>query len=134
MSKGQKFVAKLNRNTVYTDAIGMAGITVMGDDVRYSVIAADIDDVTAGHIHINKQGENENDPVVVTLFRHDSPTTDVIESGTITADKLEGPMASKQLTEFIAAMSNKELYVRITTTNVQSIAISGRILCSSLWP
>jgi hypothetical protein len=39
-----------------------------------------------GHIH-SKQGENG--PVVITLFKNDSPTNEVSENGSITPEKLE---------------------------------------------
>ena len=65
--------------------------TVMRDNVEYTVNASNIESVTAGHIHSGKQGENG--PVVVTLFKNDSPTNEVSETGSITADKLEGPVA-----------------------------------------
>jgi hypothetical protein len=69
--------------------------------------------VTAGHIHSGKQGENG--PVVVTLFKNDSPTNEVSETGSIMPDKLEGPIAGKQLKDLATAMSNGDTYVTIHT-------------------
>jgi hypothetical protein len=79
----------------------------------YSVNATNIQGVIAGHIHSGKQGENG--PIVFTLFKYDSPMNQVSESGSITADKLEGPMAGKQLLDLSTAMSNGETYVNIHT-------------------
>ena len=103
----------------------MAEFTVMGDNVEYTVNASNIDAVTAGHIHSGKQGENG--PVVVTLFTNDSPTNEVSETGSITADKLEGPMAGKQLTDLATAMTNGETYVNIHTEQNPDGEIRGQI-------
>jgi hypothetical protein len=105
----QKFMAKLSGQDevppTNSQATGMAEFTPMGtDSVMYSVNATNIEGVTAGHIHSGKPGENG--PVVVTLFKYDSPMNKVSETGSITADKLEGPMAGKQLSDLATAMSN----------------------------
>src|SRR5215207_3314072 len=109
----QKFAATLSAQEevppTNSQATGMAEFTVMGDNVQYSVNASNIQSVTAGHIHSGKQGENG--PIVVTLFKYDSPMNQVAEQGSITADKLEGPMAGKQLSDLATAMSNGETYV-----------------------
>jgi hypothetical protein len=83
---------------VQTNATGMADIspyTIAGDSITYSVNATNIKDVTAGHIHFGKQGENG--PIVFTMFKYDPPRDEVLETGTITADKLEGPLKGKQV-------------------------------------
>lgn len=111
-----------------SQATGNAEFTVTGDNVGYRVIASDIQGVTAGHIHSGKQGENG--PVVVTLFQNDSPTDEVLETGSITADKLEGPMAGKQLPDLVTAMSNGETYVNIHTEQNPNGEIRGQIASS----
>jgi hypothetical protein len=96
-----------------SQATGSAEFTPMGSDsVMYNVNATNIEGVTAGHIHSGQQGENG--PIVVTLFKYGSPMNEVSESGSITADKLEGPMAGKleepmagkQLSDLATAMGN----------------------------
>jgi len=72
---------------IQTEATGVAEFTPGEDSVAYSINATNIEGVTAGHIHLGKQGENG--PVVVTLFKYDSPMNEVSESGTFTVDKLE---------------------------------------------
>ena len=114
----QKFMAKLSGQDevppTNSQATGNAEFTPMGtDSVMYSVNATNIQGVTAGHIHSGKPGENG--PVVVTLFKYDSPMNQVSETGSITADKLEGPMAGKQLSDLTTAMSNGGAYVNIHT-------------------
>jgi CHRD domain len=108
-----------------SQATGMAEFMALGDSVGYTVMASEIQGVTAGHIHGGKQGENG--PVVVTLFKNDSSTIEIIETGSITADKLEGPMAGKQLTDLVTAMTNGETYVNIHTEQNPDGEIRGQI-------
>jgi CHRD domain len=130
----QKFMATLSGQEevppTNSQATGMAEFTVMGaDSVQYNVNATNIQGVTAGHIHSGKQGENG--PVVVTLFKYDSPMNQVSETGSITADKLEGPMAGKQLSDLATAMNNGETYVNIHTEANPNGEIRGQIMSSS---
>lgn len=99
---------------VQTEATGTVEFKIEGlDSIPYSVNATNIEGVTAGHVHFGKAGENG--PIVVTLFKYDSPMNEVSETGTITADKLEGPLAGKQLEELITAGANGTLYVNVHT-------------------
>ena len=101
---------------VQTNATGMAEIsayTVAGDSITYSVNAMNIQGVTAGHIHLGKPGENG--PIVFTMFEYDTPRNEVSETGTITADKLEGPMAGKRVFDVALAGSYGSLYINIHT-------------------
>ena len=57
------FVIDLSGNEevppVQTDATGVAEIRPIGaDSIAYSVNATNIEGVTAGHVHLGKQGEN----------------------------------------------------------------------------
>lgn len=101
VAQEQKFVATLSGQEevppTNSQATGMADFTITGENVEYSVNASNIQGVTAGHIHSGGQGENG--PIVVTLFKNDSPTNEVSETGSKTVDKLEGSMAGKQLTD-----------------------------------
>jgi hypothetical protein len=129
-AQGQKFMAKLSGQDevppTNSQATGMAEFTAMGtDSVMYSVNATNIEGVTAGHIHLGKQGENG--PVVVTLFKYDSPMNQVSESGSFTADKLEGPWAGKQISDATTAMTNGETYVNIHTEKNPMGEIRGQI-------
>ena len=99
---------------VQTNATGLADIspyTIAGDSITYTVNATNIEDVTAGHIHFGKPGENG--PIVFTMFKYDPPRNEVSESGTITADKLEGPMKGKSVYDVALAGSNGSLYMNI---------------------
>jgi hypothetical protein len=129
VAQEQKFVATLSGQEevppTNSQATGMAEFTITGENAEYSVNASNIQGVTAGHIHSGGQGENG--PIVVTLFKNDSPTNEVSETGSITADKLEGPMAGKQLTDLVTAMSNGETYVNIHTEKNPNGEIRGQI-------
>jgi hypothetical protein len=123
------FVIDLSGNEevppVQTDATGVAEIRPMGvDSIAYSVNATNIEGVTAGHVHLGKQGENG--PIVVTLFNYDSPMNGVSETGTITADKLEGPMAGKQISDLAAAGANGTLYINVHTEQNPDGEIRGQ--------
>jgi hypothetical protein len=110
---------------VQTEAKGIAEISPSGaDSIGYAVNATNIEGVTAGHVHFGKIGENG--PVVVTLFKYDTPKDEVSESGMITADKLEGPMAGKQISDLAAAGANGTLYVNIHTTKNPDGEIRGQ--------
>lgn len=111
---------------VQTNATGMAEIsayTVAGDSITYSVNATNIKDVTTGHIHFGKPGENG--PIVFTMFKYDPPRNEVSETGTITADKLEGPMAGKRVFDVALAGSNGSLYMNIHTVENPNGEIRG---------
>ena len=124
----QKIVMNLSGSEevppVQTAATGVAEFIPGEDSVAYSVNATNIEGVTAGHIHLGKQGENG--PVVVTLFKYDSPMNEVSETGTFTADKLEGPLAGKQLSDLAIAGANGTLYVNIHTEQNPNGEIRGQ--------
>jgi hypothetical protein len=110
---------------VQTEATGTAVFIPMGmDSVDYSVNATNIQGATAGHIHLGAKGENG--PVVVTLFKYDTPMNEVSENGTITADKLEGPLAGKQISDLAAAGNNGTLYVNVHTEQNPNGEIRGQ--------
>jgi CHRD domain len=111
---------------VQTNATAMAEIsayTVAGDTITYKVNAMNIKDVTTGHIHLGKPGENG--PIVFTLFKYDPPKNEVSESGTITADKLEGPMKGKSVYDMALAGANSSLYMNIHTVENPNGEIRG---------
>lgn len=109
---------------VQTEATGVIEISLFPDSVGYSINATNIDGVTAGHVHLGKKGENG--PVVVTLFKYNSPMNEVSENGTITVDKLEGPMSGKQLSDYLAAGANGSLYINIHTERNPNGEIRGQ--------
>src|SRR5918993_3277854 len=117
----QKFTATLSAQEevppTNSQATGISESTAAGGGIEYAIDASNIQGVTAGHIHSGKQGENG--PVIVTLLKDESPANEVSETGSITADKLEGSMAGQQLSDLVTAMSNGETYVNIHRTDVR---------------
>ncbi len=110
---------------VQTEATGVAEFVPLGmDSISYSVNATNIEGATAGHIHLGAKGENG--PIVVTLFKYDTPMNEVSENGTITADKLEGPMAGKQISDLATAGANGTLYVNVHTEQNPNGEIRGQ--------
>ena len=110
---------------VQTEATGVAEFIPLGmDSIAYSVNATNIEGVTAGHIHLGAKGENG--PIVVTLFKYDTPMNEVSENGTITADKLEGPMAGKQISDLATGGANGTLYVNVHTEQNPNGEIRGQ--------
>jgi hypothetical protein len=59
------------------------------------------------------------------MFKYDPPRNEVSESGTITADKLEGPMKGKQVLDMASAGSNGSLYMNIHTVQNPNGEIRG---------
>jgi CHRD domain len=113
-----------------TSAFGVAEFKLGQDNIMYIVNVTDIENVTAAHIHSGQVGENG--PIVITLFKEDTPTTtmttEVLSEGNITATNLEGPMAGKLLSNLTSAMSNDQTYVNVHTQQNPNGEIRGQIL------
>lgn len=116
--------------TVDTQATGSAEFKAPHfDNIGYSVNVSNIDKVTAAHIHSGKTGENG--PIVVTLFKTESPSSKsmngILTSGNITNAALEGPMAGKTLIDLNKAMELGETYVNVHTEEHPNGEIRGQI-------
>ena len=133
----ERFIAELTGveevlRTVDTSAIGVAEFKLGQDNsIMYRINVTDIENVTAGHIHRGQVGENG--PVIVTLFKEDTPTTaamttGVLSEGNITATNLEGPMAGQLLSNLTSVMQNEQTYVNIHTQQNPNGEIRGQIL------
>jgi hypothetical protein len=62
-----------------------------------------------------------------TLFKSDKPMNEVSENGTIIADKFEGPMAGKQMSDLATAGVKGMLYVNIHTEQNPNGEIRGQV-------
>ena len=97
--------------------------------VAYSLNVTDIDNVTAAYINSGEQGQNG--PIVVTLFQPDTPTqkmvSGLLSEGNITSANLEGPLASKQLSDLLSSMDSMGIYVNVHTTQYPDGEIRGQI-------
>lgn len=118
---GQQEVPPVN-----TQATGQAIVVPLNQTVSYYVNVTNIEGVTAGHIHSGAQGENG--PIVVTLFKYDSPQNGVTESDNITATNLEGPMQGKTIPDLISAMKNGSTYVNVHTVQNPNGEVRGQLV------
>ena len=115
---------------VQTDATGSAKFTAPHfDNIGYSVNISNMDKVTAAHIHNGKQGENG--PILVTLFKAETPSSEPINgnlaSGNITNANLEGPMAGKTVMDLTKSMELGETYVNVHSEEHPNGEIRGQI-------
>ena len=131
---GEKFVADLSVSQVVppvdSKAKGSAEFepTLDGSSIGYTVNVTDINAVKAAHIHIGEIGQNGD--VVVTLFKSETPTgqlSGLLSKGNITSDKLEGPMAGKELSDLINVMKSEGAYVNVHTQENPDGEIRGQI-------
>jgi len=121
----QNFVAPLAGNQEVpardTNARGLATFQLNADgtELSFILIASNIDNVVASHIHLGAAGVNG--PVVLFLFgnappgggRHDG----VLATGTATAANLTGPLAGQPLSVLIDAMESGGAYVNVHTND-----------------
>jgi CHRD domain len=88
-----------------------------------------MDNVTAAHIHSGKTGANG--PILVTLFKTESPSSKpingILTSGNLTNADLEGPMAGKTLIDLTKAMELGETYVNVHSEEFPNGEIRGQI-------
>lgn len=90
-----------------------------GTEIQYRLIAANITNVVASHIHVGAAGVNG--PVVAFLFGDVPPgggrTDGVLATGTITAADLVGPLAGHPLSDLVDAMNAGNTYVNVHTND-----------------
>ena len=90
-----------------------------GTSLDFRLIASNIDNVVASHIHLGPP--SANGPIVAFLFgpaapgggRHDG----VLSTGTITAANLVGPLAGQPLSALEDAMRAGNTYVNVHTND-----------------
>jgi hypothetical protein len=130
-AQGEKFVAKLTGTEEVppsnSKATGLAEFNASGKDgMDYKVSATNIQNVTEGHIHIGKKGENG--PIVFTLFRANAPVNQLSENETITTSEFVGPLKDKPLSDLISVMNNGSAYANIHTQQNPNGEIRGQIM------
>lgn len=128
----QKFTAKLTAKEEVppndSPATGMAWVKTSESEAGFEVNVTDIDKATAAHIHLGEKGKNG--PVVVTLFKSDTPTemkNGTLGEGNFTASNFEGPMKDKGLNDLVTAMQNGSTYVNVHTTDMPDGEIRGQL-------
>lgn len=104
-----------------TAAVGQAIFHLNRDEtaITFKVIASNIDNVVASHIHLGVVGVNG--PVVAFLAgpfaAGGGPQDGILGQGTITAANLVGPLAGMDLSVLIAAMRAGGTYVNVHTND-----------------
>jgi len=109
-------------------ATGMSGFIVNSGNskVWYQIEAEGLKGVTQAHIHSGKAGENG--PVVATLFKGSKDTVNgALVQGSITADKLEGPLKGKSISDLVNLMDDSSAYVNVHTQSFPDGEIRGQI-------
>jgi hypothetical protein len=104
-----------------TAGVGQAifQLSAAGTELRYRLIASNIDNVVAAHIHLGAAGVNA--PVVAFLFGNVAPAggriDGVLATGAITAASLVGPLGGATLATLIQAMKDGVTYVNVHTND-----------------
>lgn len=99
-----------------------------GAAIEYRLIVANLDNLTASHIHIAPAGVNG--PVVAFLYGGgllQGTTNGVLATGRITAADLRGPLAGQPLSALIDAMAAGNTYVNVHTTLCPGGEVRGQI-------
>jgi len=101
-----------------------------GRAVHFRLDVHNITGVFQAHIHLN--GPGVNGPVVVFLFKSDTPTGTVnglLSQGTFTAANLTGPLAGHSLQELLTDIRSGDAYVNVhTLPNHPGGEIRGQIV------
>ena len=88
-------------------------------ELQYKLIASNIENVVASHIHVGASGANG--PIVAFLYGTVAPgagrTDGILAKGTITAANLIGPLAGKSLADLIALLDSGGAYVNVHTND-----------------
>ncbi|MGD9671890.1 MAG: CHRD domain-containing protein [Candidatus Nitrosocosmicus sp.] len=98
------------------------------NEVDYTVSVRDMDNILNAVIQTGTPGING--PIVVYLFRSDTPTGQIngdLASETIESNELEGSMEGQTLQDFVNAINNGNLYVSVTSAEFPNGEIRGTI-------
>ncbi|UCD35824.1 MAG: CHRD domain-containing protein [Nitrospiraceae bacterium] len=101
-----------------------------GGELHYRLAISDTANITAAHIHLGSQGEN--DRVVVVLFDFTSPWESAINSteikGVITAANLVGPLVGNDLGGLLREMGAGNTYINVHSEQHPQGHIRGHIV------
>jgi len=109
-------------------ATGMAGfiVNIAKTKIWYQIEAEGLKKVTQAHIHSGKSGENG--PVVATLFKGNKDTVNgALVQGSITSDKLVGPLKGKSISDLVNLIEKSSAYVNVHTESFPDGEIRGQI-------
>ena len=105
---------------VTTDAVGKVVFKVSkdGESMRFRLVAFNIENPVAAHIHVGEPGVNG--PVVVPLFSGPAASglfSGVLSTGTITAANLTGPLAGMPFSALLDLLESGDAYVNVHTND-----------------
>ena len=90
-----------------------------GTTVSYTLMATNIENVVAAHIHLGQP--SENGPVVVFLYGPAAPgggrQTGVLSDGSFTSANFVGPLAGDPMSDLINAIAAGNAYVNVHTND-----------------
>ncbi len=103
-----------------------------GTELHYTLIAANLENITQAHIHVGPPGTNGL--VVLWLYPSAPPPqliagrfSGVLTEGTATAANLVGPFAGQPLSVLIAALESGGAYTNVHTTQYPPGEIRGQV-------
>jgi CHRD domain len=112
--------------------IGVVKFALDGGSLSYRLNVANIQNVTQAHIHLAPVGVNG--PIVAWLYPPAPPlqlipgrTDGTLETGTITAADLVGPLAGQPLGALVDAIRNGDTYVNVHTSQFPGGEIRGQL-------
>lgn len=130
----QKFAAKLlGRNEVppvKTDATGRLALVLSKDKKRlfYRLEVNQLNRFISAHLHLGAVGVNG--PIVAFLFGETIPGISVdrgIIKGTLTAEKLTGPLQGKKIADLVRKINKGQIYVNAHTEQHPDGEIRGQV-------
>jgi hypothetical protein len=130
----RSFKAKLSGSEVVPPVKTMAKgeslfqLSKDGNELTYKLTVADIENVTAAHIHDGKLGKNG--PPIVNLFtapKKEGKFSGALSEGTITAKDLIGELKGKLFSHFIQMIEDGHAYVNVHTDRYPDGEIRGQI-------
>lgn len=119
---------------VSTAATGLAVFQLNADQTRlfYRLEVQNIQNVLMAHIHIAPTGQNG--PVAVWLYPPSPPpvlipglSSGILQTGTITAANLVGPLQGRDMGALIGALRAGNAYVNVHTSQFPGGEIRGQI-------
>jgi hypothetical protein len=114
-----------------SDANAWAKFQAVNNDseIAYSVSISGLNKITGAHLHEGVKGQNGD--VVVVLSGNKSADAEgnanILLSGNITKDDLQGPLKGKEVSDLISQMRNASIYVNVHTDEYKDGAIRGQI-------
>jgi len=115
-----------------SSASGKATFELQGDEaVMYSISGTGLKNIT--NIAISEKTASGRGPDVVTIYSDvqsgimKGPEGDSIAKGNFTASDLQGPLEGKTLADFVKAISDGKLFLRVSTTGYELGEIYGDV-------